>query len=124
MLRITETDKWKDKWFRDLDPPEKLVFIYLYENCDDAGFIDIDFTNWGRDLKMTNDKIKECVINLQKCYIINKKECKPRKIWIKKFLLYQDKLPLNEQVIEHRVILGKIRLNMEDFGELPELVKI
>ncbi len=40
--RFTETNKWKDKWFRSLDPLEKVLFIYLIDNCDNAGFIEID----------------------------------------------------------------------------------
>ena len=40
--RFTETEKWKDKWFRQLRPEYKLAFLYLLDNCDHAGIIDLD----------------------------------------------------------------------------------
>lgn len=41
MKRFTETDKWKDGWFLSLTPQEKLLFFYLFENCDSAGVFEI-----------------------------------------------------------------------------------
>lgn len=37
LKRFTETDKWRDPWFRKLPPASKLAFIYIVENCDNAG---------------------------------------------------------------------------------------
>lgn len=37
MKRFTETEKWRDPWFRKLSPKAKLAFIYICENCDNAG---------------------------------------------------------------------------------------
>lgn len=41
--RFTETDKWRDPWFRKLSAPAKLLFLWLVDNCDKAGVIDLDF---------------------------------------------------------------------------------
>lgn len=41
--RDTETEKWKNPWFRKLSPKSKLLWLYLIENCDHAGFWKEDF---------------------------------------------------------------------------------
>lgn len=40
--RFTDTDKWGKSWFRKLSPKMKLIWFYLLDNCDIAGFWDID----------------------------------------------------------------------------------
>jgi len=40
--RFTETTKWQDPWFRQLSPTAKLLWLYLTDNCDHAGFIELD----------------------------------------------------------------------------------
>lgn len=42
MKRFTETLKWSDPWFRRLSPVAKLLWIYLTDNCDCTGLIDLD----------------------------------------------------------------------------------
>ncbi len=42
MKRFTETDKWKDPWFRRLDGRMKLLWFWLCDQCDGAGVIDPD----------------------------------------------------------------------------------
>lgn len=41
--RFTESDKWRDVWFRKLSPLHKCLWTYLTDNCDQAGVIDIDW---------------------------------------------------------------------------------
>lgn len=35
--RFTETKKWEDPWFQDLDPTLKCVWGYILDHCDNAG---------------------------------------------------------------------------------------
>lgn len=43
MKRFTETLKWGDPWFRKLTPAAKLLFLWMVDNCDNAGVIELDF---------------------------------------------------------------------------------
>ena len=36
-LRFTNTEKWRDPWFQDLPAVNKLLWLYLVDNCDNAG---------------------------------------------------------------------------------------
>lgn len=40
--RFTETGKWDDPWFRRLSPAAKLLFQFICDRCDCAGFWEID----------------------------------------------------------------------------------
>lgn len=40
--RFTATEKWKDIWFKKLEPKNKLLWIYLLDECDNAGLIELD----------------------------------------------------------------------------------
>lgn len=42
MKRLTDSEKWADPWFRTLTPSGKLFWLFLLDNCDNAGI-------WKRD---------------------------------------------------------------------------
>lgn len=41
--RFTDTDKWSDPWFRRLAAESKILFLFLADNVDTAGFWKVDF---------------------------------------------------------------------------------
>ena len=43
MARFTAAEKWGDGWFSNLKPLEKLIFLYLTDKCDNAGFYEINY---------------------------------------------------------------------------------
>lgn len=43
MKRFTETNKWRDPWFRRLSPAAKLLWLYATDNCSCIGVVEIDW---------------------------------------------------------------------------------
>ncbi len=124
MLRNTNTEKWKDAWFTGLSPSDKLVFIFLTENCDMAGFYEL---NLELIVKLTgiqmNDLVKSLKV-LQRSFVPNKRDLRPRKIWLKKYLLHQNCLPLNSSNQEHMKIKFMLESSLDDFNNDSSILAI
>jgi hypothetical protein len=41
--RLTDTEKWRKPWFRNLKPKHKCFWQYLIDNCNHAGVWEVDF---------------------------------------------------------------------------------
>ncbi len=41
-FRLTDSEKWRTVWFRKLPYDYKLLWLYIYENCNHAGIINFD----------------------------------------------------------------------------------
>lgn len=110
--RFTNTDKWKDSWFSNLKQIEMLLFIYLCENCDIAGFIEINYKRWASDLNSSESTIKESIKGLERGLIIsNDGEC----IYLKNFIKHQKNLPLNENNRAHMGIIKRFEIYRHKF---------
>ena len=72
--RFTETEKWKDPWFRKLSPEVKLFWLFLTDNCDSAGFWkkDYDLAAFFCGVEVNESFLSS--INAEKERVINYKE--------------------------------------------------
>lgn len=121
--RYSNTDKWNDCWFSKLKPLEKLLFNYLCDNCDIAGFIELNQKKWGSDIGVSTKQIEGALKGLGRGLIYSEtNDC----IFIKNFLKHQKNLPLNEKNKAHLGILKRFNLYSYKFkinGNINEFIE-
>lgn len=91
--RFTDSDKWiKNKWFRKLSNENKLLWLFLLDNCDAVGVWeeDIEFVTLMLGTKYSLDKVLEVLGSRVHVFRSGKKW------WIKDFIPFQYGI-LNEQ---------------------------
>ncbi len=109
--RMSNTEKWKDLWFSNLSPHAKLLFFYFVENCDNAGFFEVNKKFMLFHTGFNEQELMDAGIELKKSYIKSKDGTK---LWFKNFLKYQKKLPLNSLNNMHKQIIMLIQENLSD----------
>ncbi len=107
--RFTETLKWEDMWFRKLKPYEKLLFNFICDKCDIAGFWEIDLELAAYFTGIEQEAILGAFEGLSRGYIKNDKY-----IWLKNFIQHQRNWPLNPENNAHKAIIARLR-NHRDF---------
>ncbi len=118
--RFSDSGKWSDEWFIDLTPYEKLLFMYLCDNCDIAGFYELSLRKLVFDTGLTGDEIKGALKGLERGYILSEDK---KVIFIKNFVKHQKNLPLNPDNKAHRGIIGRFdNYSMRFVIDLLELV--
>lgn len=109
--RFTDTNKWDDPWFAELKPLNKLFFMYLCDQCDAAGFLEINFRKISFDLSTDKQTIENSLKGLNGKIAFSKDG---RFIFVVNFLKHQKNLPLNEKNRAHigiiKCIYDKIQL--------------
>ena len=76
--RFTATDKWRDKWFWRLQPEYKLLWIYILDNCTNAGIWEVDlelaqmFTGFNYELKTAEIIFRERIVLIDDKWFIPK----------------------------------------------------
>jgi hypothetical protein len=108
---MSNTEKWKDLWFSNLSPHAKLLFFYFVENCDNAGFFEVNKKFMLFHTGFNEQELMDAGIELKKSYIKSKDGTK---LWFKNFLKYQKKLPLNSLNNMHKQIIMLIQENLSD----------
>ena len=80
--RFTDNQKWSKSWFMDLEPRDKLLWIYMTDSCDHAGVWEI---NWKLTSFMVGFQVAKLPDSFEKqVYKINEK-----KYFIKDFIDFQ-----------------------------------
>lgn len=115
MKRFTETEKWSDPWFRKLQPLSKLVLLFIQDNCDVAGFWEIDIEAVAFMCKLPDDKIRGLFEGLNQSQEGLGKVLIQRGsyVWLKDFVSEQKNLPLNPLNNAHRKVISCINARSE-----------
>jgi hypothetical protein len=115
--RFTDTDKWDKKWFSELSSDEKVLWFYLLDKCNHAGFLDFNLRtiNFMTNTTFTIDDIKT-IFNKQVLFFDNNEKC-----YIIDFIDFQYG-ELNPKVNAHKSVL-KILDNYEKKYNLSTLVE-
>jgi len=112
-VRFTESEKWRDSWFSNLKPNEKLLFLYLCDNCNIAGIIEYNPKIWAVEIGWDRREIEGALMGLQSRIVWSKdQEC----IFIRNFLKHQKNHPLNTKNKAHIGILRLFQRYSEKFG--------
>jgi hypothetical protein len=110
--RYSNTEKWSDAWFANLKQIEMLLFVYLCDNCDIAGFIEVNLKRWSSDLGSSVETIQGAIKGLSRGIIESTDgEC----LFLRNFLKHQKNLPLNENNKAHIGILRRFDLYRHKF---------
>ena len=112
-LKFTNTKKWDDVWFSQLTMGQKVMFIYLCDTCDIAGFLEINekittLQTGVEDVNGTIESLSKSIL-YQDGYI-----------WIKKHLKHQKNLPINIRNGAHKAIIKSIAEHIDRFPEIFE----
>ncbi|TKJ35801.1 MAG: hypothetical protein CEE38_14450 [Planctomycetes bacterium B3_Pla] len=102
--RFTVTEKWtQDKWFMELNASAKLMFFFLCENCDCAGFWEINIKEAAYRMALNEETVYQAFRDIEKCYVRDDRFCA-----IVSFLHHQRNLPLNPENKAHIGILNRL----------------
>lgn len=110
MLRFSETNKWTDPWFRKLKASEKIVFLYIVDNCNNAGFYELDIDMMSFQIGLDNERIEGAIKGLSRGLIGANNI-----VWAKNFLKHQKNWPINPDNNAHKQIINIFLENEKAF---------
>ena len=121
--RFTDTDKWSDNWFIDLTPSEKLLFIYLCDNCDIGGFFEVSLKKLSFDLGINQRGLQGALKGLARGFVWSDDHSV---LFLRNFLKHQKNTPLTPANKAHLGIIRRFQKYADrfDLDVLSEAVKI
>ena len=90
--RFTESEKWKGPWFHKLSPAGKLFYLYVHDQCDLAGFWEIDLERAVFDIGYPRRTLEGALKEVERCYETNSVY-----LWITQFIKSQGNFPFKEK---------------------------
>jgi hypothetical protein len=114
-MRFTDPRKWHDPSFRTLAPEQKLLFVYVWENCDNGGFIPYDDPAAAFYTGIDVEQISEIWEKLE-----NKIVVKDGWIWVKEFPRLQKNWPLKLNNGAHKQVNRLLGEQYGRFKDCPE----
>lgn len=115
MTRFTETLKWDDPWFRSLSGIQKLVFLYVIDRCNNAGFWEEDEDAMAFQTKLAKEHIQGAWKGLGRGLIRV-----GGWVWVRRFLRHQRNDRLNPENKAHIQIIGLLGEQVSRFSSSPE----
>jgi len=117
--RFTDSEKWRKPRFRGFTPEVKLIYLYILDNCDLAGFMEVDNESISFHTGLLLDQIQSCMD------ILKDKEILSGDGWwfVKNFIKMQKNHPLNPKNHAHKNIIRNLKdkrchfNNNDDFKE-------
>jgi uncharacterized phage protein (TIGR02220 family) len=104
--RFTDTDKWDDEWFMELEPAMKCLWIYICDKCDCAGVWKVNFKKASYVIGGIFDK--QSALNAFKGRVT---EIGKEKWFIEKFIQFQYPRGLSAASSIHKGVLKSLENN-------------
>ena len=117
MVKFTTPHKWDDLWFSQLTMEQKVMFMYLCDMCDIAGFLEVN--DRIVSLRTGIKDVRGTIMSLSKSVIL-----KGNNIWVKKHIKHQRNLPINLKNGAHKSICKTIQMNIDMFPEVYECLPV
>lgn len=117
MKRFTETQKWDDPWFREIHGSHKLVFLYILDRCNNAGFWEVDLSALAFHTKLEPKHFEGAFKALERGL-----QGASGWVWVKNFLKHQKNDSLNAANPAHRQIIALLKDQAERFPDSKSLL--
>lgn len=113
--RFSETLKWDDPWFQQLPGHQKLIFLYVIDRCDNAGFLEINEAVLLMHTGLNHKHLEGAWEGLARGL-----KLADGWVWVRTFLKNQKNTPPNPNNPAHRQIARLIEAQCVRFSKVLE----
>jgi len=106
-------ERWGERWYRELDVNAKVLYDYLFDNVDWAGFIELDEAKFAFETGLSVEEISNSI----KVLISPLLGASEGLILIYNFLELQGNLPLNPANNAHKHIITILNKRQKEFKD-------